>query len=417
MEKVSAGRVEPDGEEDFEEEAVDPRIEIELNNLNNAGQEINVLEKELDEARSVFRQRLTDAARNLKSLSNNLGSTIDKARPYFEAVNQAKEAQQQCHQAAVTFERANELHQEARDLIASAEDKLATKQAVFDSSWQETLNNANVKLLDTKKRKLLTETEHQEACLAYEQLSQRVNKLEKQLKSSINKARPYFEERTQCLAYLEDQKNCVGGLENRYNQAKEQYANSLKALEVISEEIHQKRQIVEGSHVEDSNSTSSRPSSEREGCIGAEAEVETPVSSPSKRRSRGDSWSKSEEKIQKVLTTSRQRKFREGGGRFRSSLVMELDVDIDIDELYSDSTGPTSPKSLPSPPTSPSIKSAAAPIDRRTSEEFEVLDVSALMLDADEELRERQRKRSQARKRLQRKSKESSIVEEDDCAF
>lgn len=38
----------------------------------------------------MFRQRLTDAARNLKTLAKDIGSHIDKARPYFEAVSQAK---------------------------------------------------------------------------------------------------------------------------------------------------------------------------------------------------------------------------------------------------------------------------------------------------------------------------------------
>ena len=38
----------------------------------------------------MFRQRLTDAARKLKLLAKDIGSHIDKSRPYFEAVNQAK---------------------------------------------------------------------------------------------------------------------------------------------------------------------------------------------------------------------------------------------------------------------------------------------------------------------------------------
>lgn len=44
----------------------------------------------LKEARAVFRQRLTDAAKTLKQLAKNIGNNIDKARPYFEALNQSK---------------------------------------------------------------------------------------------------------------------------------------------------------------------------------------------------------------------------------------------------------------------------------------------------------------------------------------
>ena len=65
---------------------LDPRVEGELENLNKASNDINILEKELDEARAVFRQRLTDAARSLKALAKSLGNSIDKSRPYFEAL-------------------------------------------------------------------------------------------------------------------------------------------------------------------------------------------------------------------------------------------------------------------------------------------------------------------------------------------
>ena len=44
----------------------------------------------LQEARAVFRQRLTDAAKTLKQLAKSIGNNIDKARPYFEALNQSK---------------------------------------------------------------------------------------------------------------------------------------------------------------------------------------------------------------------------------------------------------------------------------------------------------------------------------------
>ena len=42
------------------------------------------------EARAFFRNFLTDATRTLKSLSNHLGPCIDKARSYFEALDQSK---------------------------------------------------------------------------------------------------------------------------------------------------------------------------------------------------------------------------------------------------------------------------------------------------------------------------------------
>ena len=42
------------------------------------------------EARALFRTFLTDATRTLRSIANHLGQCIDKARPYYEALDQAK---------------------------------------------------------------------------------------------------------------------------------------------------------------------------------------------------------------------------------------------------------------------------------------------------------------------------------------
>ena len=42
------------------------------------------------EARALFRNFLTDATRTLKSLSSHLGPCVDKARTYFEALDQSK---------------------------------------------------------------------------------------------------------------------------------------------------------------------------------------------------------------------------------------------------------------------------------------------------------------------------------------
>lgn len=40
-------------------------------------------------------------------MSKKLGSCIERARPYYEALEIAKSAQQECQKAAVQFQRAN----------------------------------------------------------------------------------------------------------------------------------------------------------------------------------------------------------------------------------------------------------------------------------------------------------------------
>lgn len=50
---------------------------------------------------------LNESTRRLKVLSKKLGSCIERARPYYEAVEVAKKAQLECQKAAVLFQRAN----------------------------------------------------------------------------------------------------------------------------------------------------------------------------------------------------------------------------------------------------------------------------------------------------------------------
>ena len=51
------------------------------------------LEIQLDDANTVFRQLLSDSTHHLKSLSKRLGNCIEKARPYYESVDQMTRAQ------------------------------------------------------------------------------------------------------------------------------------------------------------------------------------------------------------------------------------------------------------------------------------------------------------------------------------
>jgi SH3-domain binding protein 5 len=81
-------------------------VQEELEKLNSCTDEINRLEVQLDEANLVFRRLLSDSTHHLKALHTRLGSCIEKARPYYEALEQMMRAQAECQQAAVQFQRA-----------------------------------------------------------------------------------------------------------------------------------------------------------------------------------------------------------------------------------------------------------------------------------------------------------------------
>lgn len=85
------------------------------------------------------------------------------------------------------------------------------------------------------------ELEHQKRAMLVNQADQKLQTLESKLRRSINKSRPYFDEKELCQRRLASQKERVEFLQKQVASVKNSYALSLKKLEKISEEIHMKR--------------------------------------------------------------------------------------------------------------------------------------------------------------------------------
>ncbi|CAK1581493.1 unnamed protein product [Parnassius mnemosyne] len=222
---------------------LDPRIQVELEKLNAATDEINKLELELDESMKTFHLLLDETSRRLQGLTKRLGTCVDRSRPYHEAVAAAAVARAECQKAAVQFQRASELHAAAKETVTLAEQRFVSKQDEwqFDSNWQEVLNHAIIKVMDAEKRKAESGREHQKKAAAYIAAERKVAQLEENLKRSIIKSRIYFEEKKLCDEQLQTQNEKIEKLQRLIADAKFRYSKSLKALEEISEEIHRRR--------------------------------------------------------------------------------------------------------------------------------------------------------------------------------
>ncbi|KAL1137610.1 hypothetical protein AAG570_009306 [Ranatra chinensis] len=210
---------------------------------------------------------LNDSMRRLKVLTHKLGGCIERARPYYEALEIAKKAQLECQKAAVKFQRANEIHQAAKETVALAEARFLSKQHEwkFDSAWQEMLNHAIIKVTEAENQKAESGREHQKRATLFNVAEQRVIILEQKLRRSIIKSRPYFEEKALCQEQLDAQKKRVEELQLAVTRAKHDYSASLRRLEAISEEIHLRRR-------DKSGSVSPLPEGPREPGVGAELE-------------------------------------------------------------------------------------------------------------------------------------------------
>ncbi|CAL8295736.1 unnamed protein product [Merluccius merluccius] len=234
-------KADEDERDDKYEEELDPRIQGELEHLNQASDEINKLELQLDDGRSSYRKILTDSARKLNTQGSKLGTCIEKARPYYEARRLAKEAQQETQKAALRYERAVSMHTAAREMVYVAEQGLLADRNTLDPTWQEMLNHATAKVNEAEEERLRSEREHQHVTQLCQDAEARVQNLQKALKKVIVKSKPYFELKVQFNHILEEHKAKVVELEQRVAKVKTRYSIALRNLEQISEQIHAQR--------------------------------------------------------------------------------------------------------------------------------------------------------------------------------
>ncbi|RWS27146.1 SH3 domain-binding protein 5-like protein [Leptotrombidium deliense] len=263
------------------DDKIDPRIQVryhftvELENLNSLTELINNYELQLEvstvamfkrDARTQFRQLLSESSQKINIMSKRLGSCIEKARPYYESKIKAKEFQNETQKAALKFERASSAHLAAKEMVSLAEEGLQKDGRIFDPVWQEMLNHATSRVNSTEHERVSREKEHLNTSKAYNEAEQLVAQLHRQLKRHIVKARPYFEMKAQFNQMLDEQIQKIKQLECKVSKTKMNYSDVLHRLEDISDEIHERRKL--GAH-----------SAERRG-VGVGAESPLLCSSP-----------------------------------------------------------------------------------------------------------------------------------------
>uniref|UniRef100_A0A3Q2EE82 SH3 domain-binding protein 5 n=1 Tax=Cyprinodon variegatus TaxID=28743 RepID=A0A3Q2EE82_CYPVA len=235
---------EPRSEEeaDYEDEEVDPRIQGELEKLNQSTDDINRCETELEDARQKFRSVLVEATVKLDELVKKIGKPVEESKPYWEARRLARQAQLEAQKATQDFHRATEVLRAAKETISLAEQRLLEEdRRQFDSAWQEMLNHATQRVMEAENTKTRSELLHKETSVKYTAATARMKQLEKKLKRTISKSKPYFEMKAKYYLQLENLKKNVDERQAKLSQAKGEYRTALKNLEMISDEIHERR--------------------------------------------------------------------------------------------------------------------------------------------------------------------------------
>ncbi|KAM6973987.1 SH3 domain-binding protein 5-like [Tautogolabrus adspersus] len=225
-----------------EEEEVDPRIQGELEKLNQSTDDINRWESELEDCRQRFRAVLVEATVKLDEQVKRIGRAVDDSKPYWEARKVARQAQVEAQKATQEFQRAVEILRAAKETIALAEERLLEEDSrQFDSAWQEMLNHATQRVMEAEQARTRSEAEHRKTAANYNSCISHMRQLEKKLKRTINKSRPYFELKAKYYLQLEQLKRQVDERQAKLVVAKAEYRSALRNLESISEEIHAQR--------------------------------------------------------------------------------------------------------------------------------------------------------------------------------
>nr|XP_012139601.1 PREDICTED: uncharacterized protein LOC100880677 isoform X3 [Megachile rotundata]XP_012139602.1 PREDICTED: uncharacterized protein LOC100880677 isoform X3 [Megachile rotundata] len=215
------------------------------------------------EARATFRELLCESTLKIDTLAKKLGTCIEKSRPYYDARFKAKEALHETQKAAIRFERANSQHAAAKEMVYLAEEGLRTEGRCFDHAWQEMLNHATARVNESEHERALSEAEHRHTTALYHKAEHEVQRLQRELKRAIAKSSmgarrslllinsiayrhnllmlPYYEMKAHFNQMLEEQKLRVSALERSVGEAKMTYAEALRNLEKISDEIHRTR--------------------------------------------------------------------------------------------------------------------------------------------------------------------------------
>ncbi|CAB1350618.1 unnamed protein product, partial [Coregonus sp. 'balchen'] len=167
-------------------------------------------------------------------------------------------AQLEAQRATGEFQRAVEILRAAKETIALAEERLLEEDSrQFDSAWQEMLNHATNRVMEAETTRTRSELEHRKMANHYNACISHMRQLEKKLKRTINKSRPYFELKAKYYLQLEQLKHCVDEHQAKLTVAKADYRTALRNLETISEEIHaRRRSVTMGTRGRETHSTS-----------------------------------------------------------------------------------------------------------------------------------------------------------------
>jgi len=223
-------------------EDLDPRVEGALGELNAATDDINSNEKLLEETKGKFKTAMAKIQVDLRALANKCGrKAIEKARPYHEALFQARKAHYEARQAAIDYDKGGEAQRRSKAMVTKFEAELS-KEGSFNEALQLRLNQATQAVMEADARMRRCSKIHGIKTQAFLHADQELMSLAKSRRKVILKSQPYFACKERHDRALLGIKREIQKHEAGVADSKARVAGALKLLETISTEIHEARE-------------------------------------------------------------------------------------------------------------------------------------------------------------------------------
>jgi len=205
-------------------------LKNDLNSVQKAHDRISRLELSLDATRARYRSLMTNYSHKLKEISQQLGSCIKKSRPYFDAVKKSKKCQVETQTATMEYKRTVSQHKVARDMVLVAEERVMQAVDKLDPTWQEMLNQANLKVSEASKEKSRVYNLHLEAAKAFQDAEKNRTELKIKLDKWVSRASPYFQIQREFQHQLEVTTKKLNLLELKLLESRHKYSMILEQL-------------------------------------------------------------------------------------------------------------------------------------------------------------------------------------------
>jgi len=262
------------------EEELTRAVPVLLDTMNRSSSEVNELESQASTAQERYKKLSEQWSRQFEELRLQHGSAIERVKPYFDADQVLHNVSQRVQNAVREFSAASSQHTQSKRDLRTIEEQLAygAHEIQLDSSQQDGLSRATVRVLKCQQERDRRETDYALALREYQEAQEKLEVLRSQIgDATIKRTMPCFEQMQNRHETLAAEQRVIEGLMDCAKTAKASYNSTLRELERINNAVHTARQL-----------HSSRPLQETPETTPEAAEVDPEVSiSDQKEKLRG----------------------------------------------------------------------------------------------------------------------------------